>query len=204
MTFRTPSCRYTKNKVNVLIFNVRRLRKHLWDNDRYTKWIYASHAVGGVEQYKAFMAVAIQGLARLDCQLIAADEQFLRLTEQQRATIPVSVELSERVTLSYLWVLGAYELLRTLDERTKKASSGAPSPMAARITETKHLFERVRIPLAKLEASRRNPDDNLIAYPAISAIHGIAWHIADNTFVSRRKLADEFLLLMTELRSERE
>src|SRR5262245_46521809 len=144
------------------------------NRDRYRQWIRVSHAVGGVDQYRAFMAVAVQGLARIDCQLIAADEQFLQLTEQQRATIPVSVELSERVTLSYLWVLGAYEILRTLDQRTREGSAGTPSPVAERITATKHLFERVRIPLAKFEASRRNPNDSPIAYPAISQAHGVA------------------------------
>src|SRR5512137_1086801 len=100
--------------------------------DRYSQWIRVSHAVGGIDRYRAFMAVAIQGLARLDCQLIAADEQFLQFTEQQRATILASVELSERLTLSYLWVLGAYEIVRTLDQRTREASTGRPSPMAER------------------------------------------------------------------------
>ena len=150
------------------------------------------------------MAVAVQGLARLDCQLIATDEQFLQLTEQQRATILASVELSERLTLSYLWVLGAYEIVRTLDQRTREASTGRPSPMAERITATKYLFERVRIPLAKFEASRRNPNDSPIAYPAVSSIHGIAWLVADNTFVSRRQLSDAFLALLSDLRAERE
>jgi hypothetical protein len=102
-------------------------------------------------------------LARLDCQLIDGDEQFLQLTEEQRATIAVSTELSERLTLSYLWVLGAYEVLRTLDQRAREARAGTPSRVAERITVTKHLFERVRIPLAKLEASRRNPNDGPIA-----------------------------------------
>jgi hypothetical protein len=174
------------------------------NGDRYSQWIRVSHAVGGVDQYRAFMAVAIQGLARLDCQLIAADEQFLQLTEQQRATIPVSVEFSGRLTLSYLWVLGAYEIVRTLDQRTREASAGTPSPVAERITATKHLFERVRIPLAKFEAARRNPNDSPIAYPAVSPVHGIAWLVADNSFISRRQLSDAFLVLLSDLRAERE
>lgn len=148
------------------------------------------------------MVVAIQGLAQLDCKLVAADEQFLQLTEKQRATIAVSVELSERLTLSYLWGLGAYEILRTLDQRTREASAGMRSPLAERITTTKHLFERVRIPLAKYEASRRNPTDSPIAYPVISTVHGVAWQVADDTFISRRQLADTFLSLLSELRGD--
>ena len=142
--------------------------------------------------------------AQAAAALIAADEQFLQLTEQQRATIPVSVELSGRLTLSYLWVLGAYKIVRTLDQRTREASAGTPSPAAERITATKHLFERVRIPLAQFEASRRNPNDSPIAYPAVSPVHGIAWLVADNTFVSRRQLSDAFLALLSDLRAERE
>jgi len=173
------------------------------DNDRYHQWIYVSHAVGGVDQYKVFMVVAIQGLGRLDCNLIAADDDFLRLTEQQRATEQSIIRFSEHLTLSYLWVLGAYELLRTLDQRTKGASSGASSQIAERITATKRCFARLRIPLAKFEPSKENPTDSPIAYPANDPTHGIGWVIGENTFVSRRQLADEFLSLMTDLRSER-
>ena len=171
------------------------------NGDRYSQWIHASHAAGGLDQYRAFMVAAIHGLARLDCKLVAADEQFLQLTEQQRATIAVSLELSEHLTLSYLWVLGAYEILRTLDQRTREAFAGTPSLAAERITATKHLFERVRIPLAKFEASRHHPNDNPIAYPAIST-HGVAWQVADDTFISRRQLADTFLSLLSALRED--
>jgi hypothetical protein len=114
------------------------------------------------------------------------------------------VEFSGRLTLSYLWVLGAYEIVRTLDQRTREASAGTPSPVAERITATKHLFERVRIPLAKFKAARRNPNDSPIAYPAVSPVHGIAWLVADNSFISRRQLSDAFLALLSDLRAERE
>jgi hypothetical protein len=87
---------------------------------------------------------------------------------------------------------------------TREASAGTPSPVAERLTAAKHLFERVRIPLAKFEASRRNPNDGSIAYPAISPLHGVAWLIADKTFVSRRQLSDAFLALLSDLQTERE
>lgn len=173
------------------------------NDERYNDWIRASHAVGGIDHYRAFMCSTIQGLARLDCQLIAADEQFLLLTEQQRATIPVSVELTERITLSYLWVIGAYEIVRTLDQRSHETSVTASPSMSKHIKSVKRLFERVRIPLAKFETSRRNPNDNPVAYPAINPSHGVAWLITDNTFVSRRQLSDALFTLLIELRALR-
>ena len=37
---------------------------------RFGEWVSGSHAIGGPEQRKAFLAASIQGLGLLDCQLI--------------------------------------------------------------------------------------------------------------------------------------
>ena len=52
-------------------------------------------------------------------------------------------------------MLGAYEVfVRTMHERAVAANDA----MAGKIGNVKHRFERVRIPLAKMEPARRHKD----------------------------------------------
>lgn len=174
------------------------------DDKRFDRWVSASVAVGGVEQYQSFMTGTVQGLGRLDCQLIDRDKAFFQLPERDRESIPICMELTDRITLSYLWVLGAYEIVRTLDQRVGEKTFIVSPMVASKITQVKFLFERVRVPLAKFESSRRNRSDSPIAFPTLHSIHGIAWAIADGVVVSRRQLADALLSLLMELRLDRE
>ena len=57
----------------------------------------------------------------------------------------------------------------------------------------KHRFERIRIPLAKMELARRHPTDDPIAYPAINLELGVASQVAEDTFITRRELSDALL-----------
>lgn len=85
---------------------------------------------------------------------------------------------------AYLWVLGAYEIVRTLAEKTKYPS----------IVQAKKLFERIRVPLAKLEASRnyKKADFNF-TFPAVlpGACFGAGWAINQNEIILRTSLSCE-------------
>jgi len=60
------------------------------------------------------MVEVVQGLRRLDTALTEADKIFLSDFEKNKTSLEESLKLSERITLSYLWVLGeAYPLSRT-------------------------------------------------------------------------------------------
>lgn len=102
------------------------------------------------------------------------------------------------MSLSYFWVLGAYELVRVLDERTRKGDPFC-SKTFPEINGLKHEFERIRIPLAKLEASRRNKaTDFQTAIPIFDFIkEGSSWIVAPNVAISRRELADKLLHQLT-------
>jgi hypothetical protein len=167
------------------------------NNQRLKKWIEASIGLSHIEP---FMMPVLQGLGSLDCQLIQQDERFLRLPENQRATIHEATMLTERFTLSYLWVLGIYELIRTLDQKCHANKNLLDEPLCKRIHTLKHQIERLRIPLAKMEPAKRSPKDSSIAYPAISRDHGIAWQIAANVFISRREISDAMLQLGCDIR----
>src|SRR5258705_8854981 len=94
---------------------IRRQRADTNDG-RYERWSQASHGLGRVE---VFMVAILQGLGRFDSQLILADNRFGLLSEREWAAKRESFLLTERIMLSYLWVLGAYELVRTLDQRCR-------------------------------------------------------------------------------------
>jgi hypothetical protein len=123
----------------------------------------------------------------MDCQLIATDARFLSLSVEQRGTIDESVLLTDQITFSYLWVLGAYEFTRTLHQRL------VGHDIARTVQTVKHSINRLRVPLAKMEAAARSPSDSPIAYPALNEALGIAWQISEGEFITRRELADQLL-----------
>jgi hypothetical protein len=165
-------------------------------DDRYNQWIQASQSLGRIEP---FMVPVLQGLGRLDCQLISEDLRFRQLPQEARNTIHESLRLTDRFTLSYLWVLGAYELVRTLDQLCSGNIGLLEDELTQHVRGLKHMIERLRIPLAKFEPARRHPNDSPIAYPAISREFGVAWQLAPDTFVSRRELSDALLKLAEDI-----
>ncbi len=168
---------------------------------RFGEWVSGSHAIGGPEQRKAFLAASIQGLGLLDCQLIQNEAYCWDQNQNGEQSL---MDLNNHLTLSYLWVLGSYEWLRTLDQGVRdKEFLHFGGLLAVRIRETKEAFERLRIPLAKLEAPKRNPKDNPIAYPARHPENGVAWLITDTDAVTRLDLSNSALGLLGELRASR-
>src|SRR5512146_2174473 len=85
---------------------------------RYAGWVSVSH---GVDAFAAVLAVFIQGLGKIDAKLVHDDEAFRALPPDIRGTVQESIRLTDRFTLSHLWVLGAYEATRTIDERVRTA-----------------------------------------------------------------------------------
>ena len=83
-------------------------------DDRYQRWVDASSATSAVEPS---MIPLVQGLGRFDCHLINEDARFAALNQEQSSSVRERTLLTDRVTLSYFWVLAAYEFVRTLDQR---------------------------------------------------------------------------------------
>jgi hypothetical protein len=164
------------------------------DQPRYAEWIRLSHKAA---KFQPHMVVTIQGLGKFDAKLIAEDRHYLSLPEAERLGIDQSIELSDRFISSYLWVLGTYEVIRSIDQYCRENASLLNVEQASGLRGVKHLFERVRIPLAKFEPARRfSETDSTVAYPSLSREHGIAWQVADNVFTARGELSDCFLKLL--------
>ena len=143
------------------------------------------------------MGLLFNNLGRLDCKIIELDRNVIA-EAQSLSEGGHAYNTTESLSLSYFWVLGAYELVRVLDQR---AEEGDPfcSRNFPKVKELKHEFERIRIPLAKLEASRRNKTtDFQTAIPIFDLIkEGTSWIVAPNVAISRRELADKLLDQLT-------
>src|SRR5262245_18778507 len=90
--------------------------------DRGYQWMLAIEALGRMPQ---FATVVMQGLARLDLQLIAE----AAVINQRLASLQIRGDLTDwlareklladHMTLSYLWALGGYEVILTVDQRVR-------------------------------------------------------------------------------------
>jgi hypothetical protein len=174
-------------------------------DSRMLRWIEASRFLEIVEP---FMIVVAQGLGRLDINLIRGDQQLEGQVKRQHSSpatmspdehSSLSVNMMEQLTLSYLWVLGAYELVRSIDQRCRDNPPLLGNTANIKFAEIKHTFERLRVPLAKFEPSRRYKDtDSTIAWPVIHKKLGSSWKVATDVVISRRELSDNLLNLLEE------
>jgi hypothetical protein len=151
------------------------------DQPRYAEWVKLSHRL---QKFEPFMVVTVQGLGYLDAKLAEEDRAFLARPPSMQDDFEQSLDLTERFTQSCLWVLGAYELIRSIDEKCRNSLGIVSANVATLVSAAKTQFERVGVPLAKYEAARK--------FSATDRANGIAWHVAPGTFVSREDLAKCF------------
>lgn len=157
----------------------------------------ASSAAGAIEP---FMIPLVQGLGRFDCHLIREDVRFAALNQEESSSLDEGRRLTDRITLSYFWVLAAYEVVRTLDQRWRTGATTLPDEFGSRVAALKRRMERLRISPAKMETARQFPTDSPMAYPTTSRDFGIAWHVAQDTYITRRELSDQLLDFLAELK----
>ena len=164
--------------------------------DRLNKWITYSHKLAKIEP---FMVPVVQGLGRLDVKIINYEDRFIKVLIE-KPTIEDSLQLTDCFTYSYLWVLGTYEIIRTMDQRCGENANLLDRNLNNSIKNLKYKFERIRIPLAKMEPAKRHKDtDSRIAYPALHPDLGISWRISEKEYIARRELSDDFLSLIEKL-----
>jgi hypothetical protein len=169
-------------------------------DERNERWLKVSIGLGRFEQT---MWPLVLQLGKLDTKLIQADETWSdrffepKLSEEDRSA------LHEHITLAYLWVLGAYEFIRTLCDRVKADDEEKTPPEVHDILlVVKNRFNRVRMPLAKMEAaSKYSNEDGPIAYPAMKRGAGVSWVLNPSMIVTRRELSDALLEALERRRS---
>jgi len=141
---------------------------------------------------RGFLMGTLQALGRLDVRLMARDERFVAGEGYIEEGVGL-LEFDDHLTQSYLWVLGAYELVRTLHAREPKQQNGKATPLQTLYRR----YSRLRVPLAKMMPARYHKlTDFRIAYPALNYEFGVAWQVAETTFISRGELSNEFLSVL--------
>jgi hypothetical protein len=101
---------------------------------------------------------------------------------------------------AHLWVLGAYEYVRLIAQRVRQDSSLATDSSIEKIIETRNLFTRIRVPLAKLEPAGRHRDtDFSVPLPGIGE-KGLGWKVNDSLIIYQEELSDAFLEMLTAIR----
>lgn len=144
-------------------------------------------------------------IGEIDAKLIHDDKAFRALSKEKRSEYDQMIRLTDRITLSQLWVLGAYEVTRTLDERFRNRPKVLTKRLGQQILTTKKAFARVRIPLAKFEpAGAHRSTDFAVAFPAMHRDLGISWKVANRLFVPRRQLSDKLLCLLSAIQEHQD
>jgi len=134
----------------------------------------------------------VQSLGGMDVKLCGADEKLVG--DYCKKYLPDYENIQGHVTQSYLWVLGAYEVVRTLTQRMSENQCNDPPQVFESFRQVKAKFARVRVPLAKFEpASIHKKTDSHIAFPWFAFDLGIAWQASEGVVVSRRELSDALL-----------
>src|SRR5258708_36979463 len=151
-----------------------------------------SHLSVGVMEVAPSVSLHVSGLMELDRQLRKRDARApSELDQMQRVSEVEWQEHADRLFWSYLWVLGAYEVIRTVHAALRGSPGPAATDCAASVRSAKRLLERVPGPLARGEP-RRGSHGFALAAPALVPGVGIAWTIAPDDTVSRHELADAF------------
>lgn len=166
----------------------------MYDNPRFMRWFNAQQFFVEIEM---FMFIPLNYLSKLDSQLVAEDSIYLNLPEAQRNSEAEVIKLNDRMGLSYLWILGAYEFMRTVHQRLKGDS------LEADAQRVKQRLNRLRVPLAKMEAARRHPGDSHIAQPALNMVDGVAWRLTSDEFITRKEVSDEVLRFIERFAEDR-
>lgn len=118
------------------------------NTDHFDRWRRASNEV---LLLKPEAAGATSMLGRIDAALQQSDAKYLQWRlDLGHLTSSQWEELHDSMATAHLWVLGAYELIRTLDELLRSRSDAASRELRQKSLAVKRQFERVRVPLAKL------------------------------------------------------
>lgn len=171
------------------------------DRDRYEEWVKRSFRFIRDPERDLDLPHHIQLLGIVDADIHGIRKSDLFIEDGSAIADENNILLLERAQiLAHLWVLGAYEHIRMLSQRIRENPQIVAESSAMVVEETKRIFERIRIPLAKREASRRHASsDYQVALPGVGS-HGLAWKIADNAVVSQEELSDVFLRMLASLK----
>ena len=167
-----------------------------YDDKRLIKWDTKSLNLISVDG--KFPGI-VRGLGRLDCYLRIQDELIIQ-TFGKKDLYPNLSALEDFLTLSQLWVFGAYEFLRSLQQYLEAKKDLVDENKFEAVRDMKIKFERIRIPLAKLEPAKRfsNSDDVPKGALVLSNARdkGWCWKLNEEQYVWRKELGEDLLCFL--------
>lgn len=151
------------------------------EKDRHSEWLNGSFAFMNVEM---LLLAEVQALGELDMELI---EEFPKIKINSK--LEKDLRKKRRYILfSKLWVLGAYELIRFLNDINKKRDLLNESTKI-KLREVLTVFTKIRVPLAKFQKSGK--DKTLyqgVADSSFDSNKGIKWKVYSH---DKNKLREE-------------
>lgn len=116
------------------------------EKDRFSEWVEYSY---GLRFTDMLLIGNAQGLGLLDVELIKEFPEIKIISDLEKDRL----KKLRHITLSELWVLGAYELIRVIDEITSTRKDEISAEVIKKIKENLTLFTELRVPLAKFQKS---------------------------------------------------
>jgi hypothetical protein len=162
---------------------------------RRQRWIGVSTAANllSLQGRTWYFTVTIQQIGRLDCKLIEEDCRINSLSDVERRVAPETSREFDHMALASLWVLGAFQILYTLD-KTMKRDRVRFKGLQNQIADVRRKFVRLRGPLAKGQG-----EDGDFPFPhhAVRISGSSCWAVNPGTLISRIELSNQFLALLT-------
>ncbi|MDH4209440.1 MAG: hypothetical protein OEV76_11245 [Anaerolineae bacterium] len=119
-----------------------------------------------------------------------------------RPTPAVDDLLNEMVWNAYTWVLAAYELVRTINQRLRVADPNADITSKSKVL--KDALARLRVPLAKFEpAQKHGHTDYKFPQGCIVFGRGLCWAVSTDVVMSRMELSDSLVGFLLDLKNYR-
>jgi len=172
------------------------------NNERESEWMNSSFTFMGVEM---LLLGEVQALGELDVELI---EELHKIKASSKLEEDLKIK-RRYLLLSKLWILGAYELIRFLNDIDKKRNSLSENTKL-KLNEVLTTFTKVRVPLAKFQKAGKDKTlyDGL-ADSFIDSNKGVGWKIYSHTKTGlkeetfyRNDLGDSLLDLLKEMKKD--
>lgn len=172
------------------------------NKERQSEWMNSSFTFMGVEM---LLLGEVQALGELDVELI---EELHKIKTNSKLEEDLKIK-RRYLLLSKLWVLGAYELIRFLNDINKKRNSLSENTKL-KLNGVLTTFTKVRVPLAKFQKAGK--DKTLydgVADSFIDSNKGVGWKIYSHTKTGlkeeifyRNELGNSLLDLLKEMKRD--
>jgi len=164
---------------------------------RHDKW---KHGASLLTYISISLEAQAYGLGRLDCALIEKGRLYLDVCDDG-AAYEWHQEIFDHRIQSYLWLLGAYELVRTLGQNLRQVPKLGSDDLRTQVEDAKRSLARPRMLVAKHEPmhSKVKEDEPMtclnITFTRPDGIYFLSG--PGKIDVSRKELADKLLSLLS-------